>query len=211
MLRVVIDRENNPDICYSDEWKLYVDEDFDEKCVLLGNRHFKESTKAKWYNDIISVMEDLDYFDAEDFRKEYSDRYSEEVLDKVIHLYNSYSGSSHMEENEFISELAKVLFHIELDYGTIRGYNQGDWQHYICIKDSIDISALENYFFGKLSEVLLEDDDEILDICYIFDDDLWEAERGNLKDFLRQEFGLTEDFKVFERKTKSTRIDEEIE
>lgn len=202
MITITIDTDRNADWLYgnNDEWKDYVlPETFDENVVLVGNDRMLEVENASWWNDAKNVITDLDsYFDGPEFKDEYAGDYSDEQLDAVLAAYDSWNGNHPV---EFTTSIARILHpELQLEEATIRGYTQSDWQDVVYIKDSIDEDTLEAFYFGKLSELHYEDDsgEDYWDV--ITDDRLWEMERGDLKQGLREWFGIPADEEIKIRK-----------
>lgn len=202
MITITINTDRNADWLYgnNDEWKDYVlPETFDENVVLVGNDRMLEVENASWWNDAKNVITDLDsYFDGPEFKDEYAGDYSDEQLDAVLAAYDSWNGDHPV---EFTASIARILHpELQLEEATIRGYSQSDWQDVVYIKDSIDEDTLEAFYFGNLSELHYEDDsgEDFWDV--ITDDQLWEMERGDLKQGLREWFGIPADEEIKIRK-----------
>lgn len=202
MITITINTDRNADWLYgnNDEWKDYVlPETFDENVVLVGNNRMLEVENASWWNDAKNVITDLDsYFDGPEFKDEYAGDYSDEQLDAVLAAYDSWNGDHPV---EFTASIARILHpELQLEEATIRGYSQSDWQDVVYIKDSIDEDTLEAFYFGNLSELHYEDDsgEDFWDV--ITDDQLWEMERGDLKQGLREWFSIPADEEIKIRK-----------
>lgn len=206
MVKVYILQENDVALT-NDEWKEYVCENFDDNCVVTGNRRFKDIREAYWYLLAIDVIKDLGYYDKEQFMGEYEDAIS---LRKINAIYDEYMKCDDVDDNDFIASIAEILYDIELETGTIRGYSQGDWQNVIYVKDSLDVKTLETYYFGKLTTIKVEEDGNEY-FAYIPDDTLWEWERTDLKKGLKEYLGINEEIKVFNAKKKVITDYEEIE
>lgn len=185
-------------ICWvysGDEWKDWVCDNFDENVVVMGNRDYTEITEASWYEEAKLLLDDIDEcttFDGleEDFYKAYKDTYTREIIDKVYKVYvecNTYDNL------EVITKVANILHpDIQIEIATIRGYSQGEWQEVAYIKETVDIDMLEAYYFGKISDITVEtEDDTYGDI--VTHDELWDMEHGNLKEKLREKYNIPED------------------
>lgn len=167
----------------NNEWKTYVTEDFDEEVVLVGNRHMAEVTEASWYNRTEEILNDFDCYE------ELPDDLTEEQKEEIRRLYDEYY---HTEE--IFMDVLKLLYPDDtFKTGTIRGYNQGDWQEYI-VKGDVDTDLLESFYFGKVSDIFVEMEDGENFSSVITDDYLWRLEaNGNLKQYLRELCYLSDD------------------
>lgn len=169
----------------SDNWKDYVGcEDFDEQVILTGNRDYKGCTEATWYQRAKDVLNDIDCYD------EYPDDVSDEVKAKLKKLYDKCRCTE-----EIIIDVLRLLYPNDLfETGIIRGYCQGEWQEYI-VKGNVDTDWLEAFYFGKIADIQVEsEDDSFGDV--ITHDELWEAERGDLKEYMRKRYELSEDEEI---------------
>lgn len=169
----------------SENWKDYVGcYDFDEQVVLTGNRDFSGCTKATWYQRAKDILNDIDCYD------EYPDDVSEEVKGKLKELYNKCRCTE-----DIIVDVLRLLYPEDVfEEGTIRGYCQGDWQEYI-VKGDVDTDLLEAFYFGKVADILVDDgEDSFGDV--ITDDELWKAEREDLKEYMRKRYDLPEDEEI---------------
>lgn len=168
----------------SNAWKDYVVEDFDEKVVLFGNRYYSEICEAEWYETANRILTNIDCYD------EYPDDVSDDVNAKLKDLYEKCRCTE-----DIIFDAIKLLYPEDnFDMGTINGYVQGDWQNYI-IKGDVDVNILEQFFFGKVADITVTtDDEEFGDV--ITDDELWEAERDDLRDFMRKRYELDENEEI---------------
>lgn len=170
----------------SEEWKIYVVENFDEKVVLTGNRHFTGCTEAEWYNETKSIINDFDFYD------ELPDELTEEQKEKIRKLYDECKCTE-----EIFIDVLKILYpNKTFKTGTIRGYNQGDWQNYIA-EDEIDIETLENFYFGKIADIYVEMEDEETFSDVITHDELWKAKYdGNIKEYFRERFDIPKEEEI---------------
>jgi len=177
-------------IYFGDSWKEYVAEDFDEKVVMFGNDRERTIENADWWITTKSLIEDLEYHDGD--IEDLDGCYSEEQLKKAKELYDNCTYS---DDIDFIIKMVKVLYpDMELERTEIRGYCQGDWQDVVYVKDSVDINTLQAYYFGMLTDIRVvvnENEDDFGDV--ITDDELWEMERGDLKEELRKRYELDKD------------------
>lgn len=81
---------------------------------------------------------------------------------------------------EPMDELKKVTGK-EWDSVTIRGYSQGEWNTLYYVADSVtadEIDEIEMYYFGKLSEYYLEDEDGDNYCLYIPHDIEWHGKKA---------------------------------
>lgn len=169
----------------SETWKDYIGcEDFDEEVVLVGNRDYNNYTEASWYQRVKQILDDIDCYD------EYPDNVSDEVNAKIKELYDKCRRT-----DDIIVDVLKLLYSNDtFKTGTIRGYCQGDWQEYI-IKGNVDVDLLEAFYFGSISDITVDsDDDSFGDV--ITHDELWKAERGDLKEYFRERYDLSEDEEI---------------
>ncbi|WP_288681580.1 hypothetical protein [uncultured Eubacterium sp.] len=165
-------------------WKDYVGcDDFDEQVVLFGNRDFNGIAEASWYNKAKEILENIDYYD------EYPEDLSTIDNAKLKELYENCDCIE-----DIIIDVLKILYpEDEFKEGMIQGYCQSDWENYI-VKGNVDINLLEAYYFGKISDVWVEDfNDNGSYSSTITHDDLWEAERKGLEKFLRDRYDIPED------------------
>lgn len=167
----------------NNEWKTYVTGDFDEEVVLVGNRHMAEVTEASWYKRTEEILNDFDCYE------ELPDDLTEEQEEEIRRLYDE---CYHTEE--IFMDVLKLLYPDDtFKTGTIRGYNQGDWQEYI-VKEGVDTDLLESFYFGKVSDIFVEIEDGENFSAVIIDDELWELEaNGNLKQYFRELCDLSDD------------------
>lgn len=166
-------------------WKEYVCEDFDEMVVLMGNRDYGGCTEASWYQRAKDILNDISDYD------EYPSDVSDEVSAKLKELYDS---CSYIEE--IIFDVIKLLYPEEtFKTGIIRGYTQSEWQEYI-VKDDVNTEQLEAMYFGKIADISVETDIEDGFSDVITHDELWEAERGDIKEFMRKRYDFAEDEEI---------------
>lgn len=165
-------------------WKDYVTDNFDEKIVLFGNRHYESICKAEWYQTANRILNNIDCYD------EYPDDVSDDVNAKLKDLYDKCKCTE-----DIILDVIKILFPNDVFIaGTIRGYCQGEWQNYI-IKGDINVDILENFFFGKIADITVTtDEEEYGDV--ITHDELWEAEKQDLKEFMRKRYELSDNEEI---------------
>ena len=111
---------------------------------------------------------------------------------QIKEIRRLYDECYHTEE--IFMDVLKLLYPDDtFKTGTIRGYSQGDWQEYI-VKEDVDIDLLENFYFGKVSDIFVEMEDGENFSAVITDDELWELEEnGNLKQYLRELCDLSDD------------------
>lgn len=161
-------------------WKDYCGcENFEEQVVLDGNRDYCGCTGAEWYQKAKEILNNIDCYD------EYPTDVSDGVKAKLKELYDKCTRTE-----DILVDVIKLLYPKDVfKIGTIRGYNQGDWQDYI-IKGDVNTDLLEAMFFGKISDITVKTEDEKFgDI--ITHDELWRAEREEgLKEFFRNRYSL---------------------
>lgn len=161
-------------------WKDYCGcENFEEQVVLDGNRDYCVCTGAEWYQKAKEILNNIDCYD------EYPTDVSDGVKAKLKELYDKCTRTE-----DILVDVIKLLYPKDVfKIGTIRGYNQGDWQDYI-IKGDVNTDLLEAMFFGKISDITVKtEDEEFGDI--ITHDELWRSEREEgLKEFFRNRYNL---------------------
>ena len=161
-------------------WKDYCGcENFEEQVVLDGNRDYCGCTGAEWYQKAKEILNNIDCYD------EYPTDVSDGVKAKLKELYDKC-----IRTEDILVDVIKLLYPKDVfKIGTIRGYNQGDWQDYI-IKGDVNTDLLEAMFFGKISDITVKtEDEEFGDI--ITHDELWRSEREEgLKEFFRNRYNL---------------------
>ena len=172
-----------------DEWKEYVSEDFDEKVVVIGNREYSSIEEASWWNKAKILISDLDNYewDIKEF-KHYDNEYTPEQLEKV---YRAYQKCTYSDDTDFIVEVAKIVNPgLELEQDTARGYNQSDWVEIVYVKNSIKVDTFAAYFFGQLTEIHIEtEDDNYWD--HMLDSEVYELFKGDkVEETLRSRYGI---------------------
>lgn len=169
----------------SENWKDYVGcENFDEQIVLTGNRDFSGCTEASWYHKAKDILTDIDCYD------EYPDDVTDEVKSKLKELYDKCRYTE-----EILVDVIRLLNPEDtFKTGTIRGYCQGDWQEYI-VKGDVDIDLLEAFYFGNIADITVDDSEESFGDV-ITHDELWKAEREDLKEFMRKRYELADDEEI---------------
>lgn len=167
-------------------WKDYCGcENFDEQVVLTGNRDFTGCTEAEWYQKAKEILDDIDCYD------EYPTDVSDEVNAKLKEMYDKCRCTE-----DILIDVIRILYPEDtFKTGTIRGYNQRDWQDYI-VKGDVDTDLLEAMYFGKISDITVTtDEEEFGDV--ITHDELWRAEREEgLKEFFRNHYELDKDEEI---------------
>lgn len=169
----------------NDSWKEYCGcEDFAEEVVLSGNRRLTSYAEAEWYQKAQYVLRDIDCYG------EYPEDVSEETKVRLKEFYNKCRCIE-----DILPDVIRLLNPKEAFFsGTIRGYCQSDWQNYI-VKGDVSISMLEALYFGKVASItIIKNDEQFSDI--ITHDELWNAERIDLKAYLRKRYEIPEGEKV---------------
>lgn len=166
----------------TEEWKSYVRcECFEDQVVLLENRDYGEYAEADWYERAKDILADIDGYD------EYPEDLPKEINAKLKELYENCRCT-----DDILIDVIRLLNPEDVfRTGTIRGYNQSEWQDYI-VKGDIDVDLLESFYFGKIAEITVDTDEEIFSDA-ITHDELWEAEREGLKEYMRKRYELSED------------------
>lgn len=196
---ITLHTEDVPDYMYvGDEWKDYTCENFDEVCILKGNRDYKSIENASWWKAAKEVLDDLECLNKEDFIEEYKTGEYELKVPDILEKYNAWNGRY---EDDILIQLSELLFNIELEAKTIRGYCQSEWEEAIYIKGKLDPDILEAYFFGLLFEVHIEPSNDFDFWDHMLNTDFWELERtGNLKQELRIRYEVPDDEELIIRK-----------
>ena len=163
----------------SENWKDYVGcENFDEEVVLIGNREYSDCTEASWYQRAKEILNDIDCYD------EYPDDVSEEVNAAIKELYDKCRRT-----DDIIVDVLRLLYPEDtFKTGTICGYVQREWQEYI-VKGNVDTNLLEAFYFGKIADITVDDGNDMFGDV-ITHDELWKAERGDLKEFMRNRYDI---------------------
>ena len=167
--------------------------EFDETFVLKGNKRFKECIEASWYHMAAGILSGIDQGAG---RMDYPDL-TDAQWDEMAALYDS---CRYIDTNETIVKALGILFpEKKFESRTIRGYSQSDWQEVIYPAAEVSdeqLERLEAYYFGKVSAVDCdpEDEDEVGITDTVTDDELWEAERnGTVADLIRDVCGLEDE------------------
>ena len=190
MATITFDGSGDLSFLYNhDEWKEYVCEDFDEKVIVIGNREYSSIEEASWWNKAKILISDLDNYDwdIKEF-KHYDNEYTPEQLEKV---YRAYQKCTYSDDTDFIVEVAKIVNPcLDLEQDTARGYNQSDWVEIVYVKDSIKVDTFAAYFFGQLTEIHIEtEDDNYWD--HMLDSEVWELFKGDkVEETLRSRYGI---------------------
>ena len=174
----------------SETWKDYIGcEDFDEEVVLVGNRDYNNYTEASWYQKANELLDDIaNDFDALDICDDYS--LTQEQYKTAKEMYDKCRCT----EDILIGVIRLLYPEDTFKTGTIRGYSQGDWQDYI-VKGDVDTDLLEAFYFGSISDITVDsNDDSFGDV--ITHDELWKAERGDLKEYFRERYDLSKDEEI---------------
>ena len=174
----------------SETWKDYIGcENFDEEVVLVGNRDYNNYTEASWYQKANELLDDIaNDFDALDICDDYS--LTQEQYKTAKEMYDKCRCT----EDILIGVIRLLYPEDTFKTGTIRGYSQGDWQDYI-VKGDVDTDLLEAFYFGSISDITVDsNDDSFGDV--ITHDELWKAERGDLKEYFRERYDLSKDEEI---------------
>ena len=133
-------------------WKDYCGcENFDEQVVLTGNRDFTGCMEAEWYQKANELLDDIaNDFDALDICDDYS--LTQEQYKTAKEMYDKCRCTE-----DILIDVIRLLYPKDtFKTGTIRGYNQGDWQDYIVMGD-VDTDLLEEIGHNHSLVVTLED------------------------------------------------------
>lgn len=180
-------------------WKDYVHENFDETFVITGNRHSTSIEDASWYKNAVSICKDIQAYEPDEL-DETVYNITKEQLEKIIKIYNDDRFDDGQLSN--IKKIVEIMNPDDTFVATsISGYSQGDWQNVLYKSTNTDDSIkdrLETYYFGKLSEIIIEDDNGEIMVDCISHDALWEKERNNtLKESLCNDYDVNIDNATF--------------
>ena len=177
-----------------DTWKEYVSSNFDENVLVIGNREYSSIEEAPWWKRATELISDLDDSDwtIDEFIYYEDTCYTKEQLEKV---YKAYQNCRYSDDTEFIVEVAQIINPgLELEQVTARGYSQSDWVEIVFVKDTIKVEIFETYFFGQLTEVHIEsDDDDYWD--YMPDSEVYDLfhNNDNVEKALRDRYDIKDD------------------
>lgn len=192
----------------SEDWKMYVCDNFDEKIVVYGNYEYTNVIEATWWIDAKEIIDDLDYNgtdinEIEDVANYYG--FTREIVEKIIKEYNECRYSNDI---DFIVKVANILYpKKKIEVGRLNGYMR-EWQYFAYASADFEndpTNLLEAYYFGKISEISIsKDDDTYYDI--ITHDDLWDMEYSEkgLKESLRERYEIAKDEELKVLKADST-------
>lgn len=173
--------------------------------VIGGNKHYMSYTEAEWFTDVTNLISDVCEVDEDylnDILKDYcinKNQYREivKILDHCDYI-NDYN------------TIAKVLdvVYPESSYTVtmIKGYCQGDWNYILYDEKKYSpeiIKSMEAYYFGMISDVKIQDDDNEYqtDIPHY---DLWKIENDHAA--LCNYLDVPEDSEIFKEDGKVTTI-----
>lgn len=183
----------------SGDWKDEVCDNFDQKVVIIGDRHYATIEEADWWREADNITSELDNAnDFEDFVFALEDEFPTDILQTIWDMYMENG----MLNDDFRFSVAKILHpELNLEYTTIRGYVQGDWA-YAYYVSGVDTDILADWFFGNVTDVCLYDEaDEYQECVAIPDSELYSmkfAKGGNYKAELADLFGLSPDEVIIE-------------
>ena len=164
----------------SGDWKDYVCYDFDNNVVVVKNRDTSGIEEAFWWEDAKSITSAIDNSYGEKDR--YLDECPSDVSeDKLVYIWDEYSESD-IEDVDVIAGIAEVLYpDLHLETGTIRGSCQGDWAEVVYVKDTVDVSTLEDWYFGNIYDVDVFE----IDIAALDDEDMTadDLDVNNISDY----------------------------
>ena len=196
MKKIIIDDSGSScEYIYPDQWKELVCFEFEENIVITGNTRMKGVTEASWWEGYQSILKDYEYLEPDDFREEYEGKLSEEQIDKFDKAYKEGSCDD-------LRKVAKIILPIlypekEFEYASLRGSSQSDWNDCIFIKGCVKPEILADYYFGNVIDVSVENEDgECIEDRIYTDTEFWELEKGDLKEALRKEFGISAEEQV---------------
>ena len=190
-MTIFIESNVDTSLWESDFWKDQVCKNFDENLVCIGNkREFPDIVEASWWTNAINAIRDIDNSSTVD---EFIEYYQEDYGDVSKDLYEMYEKFGDIDDPEFMTKFISILDKsIELEYTTIKGNSQGDWEHVIYVKNSVDIKKLSDWYFGYVLAVI---DDEHKILGYITDTEYMDN-KNNLKSYIVTKFSIDENFEI---------------
>jgi hypothetical protein len=171
--------------------------------VITGNRQFIPREDAPWWTEAKEYIRDMDCYgtDEEDFVW-YDNNWNKLTDEQRKAIIKEYDECSSSENIYFIASIARIIHpELPLRERVIRGYCQSDWNDVIYEEDKVNIDLLEAVYFGNITELIIEDDEEDGYYDWIPDYELWEIERnGNLTEFFRKRYGYGdgEEIEIYE-------------
>lgn len=174
---------------HGDEWMNCVcpDDKLKEKCVVYGNRDYQEYKEAKWYVQAVEILKDIDCGHGEDSIREWYNL-SKDLYSKIEELFDKCSYYE-----QILLDVIKLLNpKKEFETTCIRGCVQREWQNVIYEKDAFDTEILADFYFGKITEFSLLEDDEYENTIFVADSQV-PYKTDDLKKFARELFEISED------------------
>ena len=129
----------------------------------------------------MEVIKNISWYD------EYPDDVPAKVVAKLKDLYDNCRRTE-----DIVVDVIRLLYPNDtFKTGSICGYVQREWQEYI-VKGDVDTDLLETFYFGKVADITVKtDDDTFGDV--ITHDELWEAEKEDLREYMRKRYDIPED------------------
>ena len=221
MYKVYLENEDAGSYLYgkNEEWKESVSDNFDEKFVILGNRDYEGIKEASWYKRLDEFFNDIDkatlyeklsvnspeFTDSQafnQFHESFKDyEYSKEQFYKIAHAYLNYEIRGRDDLTFKMNALNLIYPDRKYEIKCIRGYSQSEWQNVLYdAKDSdLDLQLLEDFYFRKLMEISVEDENgEYVSSTIITDTHF---SRDKLREILEENFEFLKDqeYSVFEQ------------
>jgi hypothetical protein len=201
--KITIDTQSSCEWLYaSDEsWKDYVIENFDEIFVLTGNTRSHTCENAEWYKKVLNMYNDIDTMELDEMDASDYGITSEILAEAYKKIVEYYGEKRHNSKLDMIKYLAGLLYPNDTFEATsIHGYSQSDWQNVIYKSTNVDKTVVEKlsaFYFGKISEIIVETEDGTM-VDVMIDDDLWEHERNDtLKSYLCETYELDQESTEF--------------
>lgn len=161
-----------------EEWKDYVCEDFNQNVVCYGNKYMTAITEAKWWRVAYELMGDFDMFGYDDWDEDDYNYWNGKGIkhDQVDKAYKIYEDCNTYDDVNVMVKVLRVLYpNMQFETATLRGYSQSDWQDAVYVADKVNVDVLENYYMGKVTEVVCDDE-----CCAVLtDEELWNLEMEN--------------------------------
>ena len=177
----------------NDDWKDQVGEDFDENVVIIGDRDSGSIEEASWWKDAKEIIDDVDSY-LNDPLDEYLDYMSGLCSeDKLRDIYEMYHRENlYTDDIDFIIKVVEIIYpFLSVEHDSIRGYHTG--ADVIYLADAIDISYLEDWYYGNIYVVdAFELDTEAMEEDEVDINDLSISDVRNYGESIGEDFAITQ-------------------
>lgn len=166
-----------------------------ERFVILGGRNFKSYEDASWWDNVKSLIHDME---RHEYPGEALSLYKELSRQQRKTILKECENCRYSDDTDFLVKILNILYlEDQFKFSEISGYSQGDYAEVVFKADFEPlVDSLSSYYFNKLTEVERIDEDE--DSCWdvLEDSELWALEqKGNLKEELLSRFGYPKETK----------------